>query len=416
MVSNSTASGAGDTWSTSQTSSVNANPVALTETPRASDAFVDSIGVNTHLHYTGTPYTSSYSTVRDLLKVLGVRHLRDTLNYDTWQAYFDRLNELASLGIHADLVAGMNESLSDIKAVAAKVPRALESIEGPNEYNVSGDADWIAKTRAYQKVLYTGVKSSPAILSLPVIGPSMTSYEGYVALGDLSQYLDKGNMHDYFGAHYPGNAVGAVYPPGTYGSLKYFMGSAALASGHKPIESTQTGYQDSPSAPTPVTASIKARYTMRSILQHWNGRVERTYLYELVDEGGQSYGLISPGLEVKPAYVAVENLISSLADGSAPVALKPLTYSMSADASVQHTLLQKRDGSYRLMLWIAAQAIDPVVPTQTVTIKTAAHFGSVAQYQWTDSGTVQTIPLTQGPDETIVLTVTDRVTELKLAK
>jgi hypothetical protein len=89
---------------------------------------------------------------------------------------------------------------------------------------------------------------------------------------------------------------------------------------------------------------------------------------------------------------------------------------MSADASVHHTLLQKRDGSYRLMLWVETPATDPAVPTQTVTLSLPTKLRTISQYAWQDSGNFSSTNLTQASNGTLVLKVTDRVTELKLQK
>lgn len=393
-----------------------AKAATITELPRSSDAFVDSVGINTHFHFMGTPYVDSYPAVRDLLFGLGVRHLRDSMALDLWQPYFDHLSEIAAHGIHADLITQMNEPLAQITSFPSHAPNVLEAIEAPNEMDLSGDGNWVADTQKYQKVLYAGVKSSAPTANLLVYGPSLCRYEDYASVGNLAAYADQGNMHDYFAANNPGTAGGTPFPVGNYGSLPFFIGSAQLVTGSKPIATTETGYEDNPVNPSVVSPAVKARYSMRTLLEQWNMHVSRTYFYELVDEGNQSYGVISPTLAPKPVYFALQNLLQKLNDGSAPINLQALTYSMTADPIVHHTLLQKHDGSYRLMLWVETLAVDPAVPSRPVTITTTTKFATVAQYQWLDDGQVQTIPLKQAADGTISLTVTDRVTELKLQK
>ncbi len=44
---------------------------------KSADAFVDSIGVNTHLDYTESPYARFNDLIKPKLKELGVRHIRD---------------------------------------------------------------------------------------------------------------------------------------------------------------------------------------------------------------------------------------------------------------------------------------------------------------------------------------------------
>jgi hypothetical protein len=156
------------------------------------------------------------------------------------------MSDLAANGIHVDGVTLMNEPMSTITEFVTNLPNVLESIEAPNEWNLSGDPNWVADITAYQKQLYSEVKGSPLTSSIPVMGPSLTSFEAYRAVGDLSAYCDEGNMHNYFGANNPGNLGGAVFPPGKYGTIQFFMGSAALVSGNKPVATTETGYQSVP--------------------------------------------------------------------------------------------------------------------------------------------------------------------------
>ena len=42
----------------------------------SAEAFVESVGVSVHLHYTDTPY-SNFAAVESALKALGIRHIRD---------------------------------------------------------------------------------------------------------------------------------------------------------------------------------------------------------------------------------------------------------------------------------------------------------------------------------------------------
>ncbi|HEX8539002.1 MAG TPA: hypothetical protein VF664_16145, partial [Cystobacter sp.] len=50
---------------------------AVSVTARSADAFVDSVGVNIHLHYTDKVYAQAYSTIiKPRLQELGIRHVR----------------------------------------------------------------------------------------------------------------------------------------------------------------------------------------------------------------------------------------------------------------------------------------------------------------------------------------------------
>ena len=89
------------------------------------------------------------------------------------------------------------------------------SVVGPNEPDLEPVTDWVGKQRAYQRELYSRVKSDPALAHLTVLGPSLVHRESRAALGDLSAYLDPGNLHPYPGGGLPlinlaGRAFAAV--------------------------------------------------------------------------------------------------------------------------------------------------------------------------------------------------------------
>jgi hypothetical protein len=98
------------------------------------------------------------------------------------------------------------------------------------------------------------------------------------------------------------------------------------------------------------------------LLEAWNAHVPRTYIYELVDEGGGyfgSYGLTDGNGNAKPAYTAVKNLLAHLNDPGAPVVPTSLSYTIAGPVQVHHALFQKRDGSFVLALWLEAPEWDP---------------------------------------------------------
>jgi hypothetical protein len=128
----------------------------------------------------------------------------------------------------------------------------------------------------------------------------------------------------------------------------------------KPLMSTETGYYNEPAPDTgSIPEHISGKYMPRLFAEYFNRGVQRTYSYELADqgpdltEGEQNFGLLRYDMTEKPAYVAIENLIDLLEEPGAP-AFTPasLDYTISStDAALHHTLLQKSDGTFYLMLW-----------------------------------------------------------------
>jgi hypothetical protein len=389
------------------------------ELPRPADAFVDSIGVNAHLGAYGTAYFNNFSAIASLLGGLGVRHVRDGIAFNQ-PTICDRDKQLAGQGIHFDFTTAADETSAELTAWAACVGSAIESIEGPNEYDLmhpSSDSNWAATLSDFQRRLYTGVK---AVSTVPVLGPALTSQNAYASVGDLSSSADGGNVHDYFAGRNPGTGGwGDTDAFGTYGSLAWNIGLARQSTGSKPMYATETGYPDLVGAMLyAVPPATKARYTLRTLLEDWNAGVVRTYVFELLDENTdsfRSYGITDGSGNPKPAYTALKNLIAHLADPGAPISATPLSYTLTAPSSVHHTLLQRRNGSYALVVWVEQPDWNPdtnatiIVPTQTASLNFTAAPHTVTATTFDDSGNVTTAPLSV-TNNTVSVTASDNVT------
>ena len=186
-------------------------PAGAATTAKTSDSFVESIGVNIHSEYTDTPYYTQFETVRERLEELGVRHLRDHLK-PAPAGQHEALNELAQIGVKSTLIlgepsnglSGLDGLLSDVET---ELSSATEAVEGPNEWSTSGDSEWKSHLIAYQEHLYEGIKENPSLAHLPVIGPSIV-HGDQEELGDISAFLDYGNIHSYPEANPPEYRMG----------------------------------------------------------------------------------------------------------------------------------------------------------------------------------------------------------------
>ncbi len=369
------------------------------ETPRPADAFVDSAGINVHLSNFSSFY-GNFPAVESLLQGLGVRHVRDgtAIGQPTVCA---EDTQLAGAGMHIDLIAATSVDMSALASWVTCWGSSVEAIENPNEYDTSGDPNWVATLTAYAQLLY------PAMKPAPIIAPALTTEQAFTALGSLAGSVDNGNMHDYFAGRNPGTpGWGGTDAFGEYGSLAYNKNLAALVSGGKPVVATETGYSDDADqyAIPPVT---KAHYTLRTLLEHWNAGVVRTYFYELADEGAQPYshyGFVDANGNPKPAYVALKNFLAHLADPGGSFTLNALNYTLNAPSSVHHTLLEKRDRRYILVLWVEQPEWDPISSTtvplapQTVTLSFSGAPVTLAATVFDDGGNVSTnvLPVAAG--------------------
>jgi hypothetical protein len=335
-----------------------ATPVAA----KSADSFVGSIGVNTHTYYTNTVYYSRFPEVKAKLAELGVRNIRENLRPSRSDQY-QRLNELAATGIKSTLImgdpregtSGLNTLLSIAKT---NLKGSIAALEGPNEYDNQGIANWLSPLIGYQEYLYKTAKADPALSSLPVIGPSLVHQESQEATGDISRMLDYGNIHSY---------------PNGYtaeSNLTTHLSHEALVSGSKPIMATETGYHTAlgwTGGHYPVSEQAMAVYVPRLFLEYYRRGVVKTFSYELLDEAAGStdrednFGLLHNDLTPKPAFTALGNMIDILEDPGSSFSSGALDYTLGGNQeNLRQVLLQKRDGSFYLALWRATSVWDPV--------------------------------------------------------
>lgn len=353
--------------------------MVLTEQPADSDSFVDSIGVVTHLRASGA-YTKSFSSFKTLLMNSGIRHIGDSLTSDpSW--YVSEIKQLASAGIHASLITDPTQTAQTIAATIPAFGTAIEAVEGLNEPDKSGNANWVASTRRFQQMLWSTVKYNRTTAHLEVVGPSLTSITSDIALGNLSGYMDTGSLHDYFDGYNPGTpGWGSLSSYGVYGSLSYNRNIAAIVSGSRSLFSTETGFGNAATDRGGVDNRTLARYVPRLYLEHFLHGIKRTTTYEFYDEPGNGnfddFGLVDLNNTPKSSYYAIRSLIAQLRDPGSLFSTTALHYTLGGDlANTQHLLLQKRDGTYQLVIWVEAPSYNPnsktdlTVAPQTITLQ-----------------------------------------------
>jgi hypothetical protein len=398
---------------------------AATVTAKSADSFVESIGVNVHLGYAGTPYTEHFATTEQRLEELGVRHVRDEL-YPNATAQYQAIHELATHGIKSTLILGdpteppaaLGEMLGTLKTTLAG---SVDAVEGPNEYSTRGGTGWEAKLRAYQERLWNGIKGDPALASIPVLGPSIV-HNDQQKLGDVSAFLDYGNIHSYPEGGPPEEKVD-----------QFIEKAQKYNSKAKPIFATETGYTNAtnwtPTGPgenKPVSEEAAGIYMPRLFFEYWNDEIVRTFSYELVDEHADpdlkeredNFGLLSNELTPKPAFTSLQNTIRLLSDPGPQFTPGSLAYSLEDGGAkpLHSTLLEKRDGSFYLALWRlqsvwnletkkeespAAEPVTVAFPAG-LTASYAVYEPSVSAVQRSSGGPTQALTLSVGPGVTIV--------------
>ena len=387
--------------------------VPVTAVP--ADSLVDIVGTNLHLTFceASSNYCNKYATMKQLLINAGIRHYRDAAyTPDYWPT--NRFLDLANAGIHENAVIKSTTTPAQLAAFFTFNPTA-ESIEGPNEVNMVKDSQYPGDIVALMNAMAPIVHQH----AVPLIGPSIawinSTINQYAPLAPLAPLLNYGNLHDYFSGRNPGTQGWGPYWNGSrYGSIAASVFVDAAMAGSKAAVATETGWSDAPGS---LPRGIVARYEPRLFLEHFRAGVHRVFQEQFLDYGGDGFagtGLIDSSMQPKPAYYALKNYIQSLADPGPGFSPKPLGVQLNGiDSSVHQLLMQKRDGTYWLALWIEGEAWNQdghaleTVPSQTARLSVGAPQGLQLARLFNDDGSVTDTQL-KGANST-TLTITDHL-------
>lgn len=356
--------------------------VSVYEQARPADSLVNSIGLNVHLTYFRTTYGTGFDNiVKPKLIALGVRHLRDhgdVVDDDSWmRTVYGRMGELAAAGIKFNLVLRPNQnstnytSIPQFQRLMEYAAPSVEAFEGLNEHDISNRTNWVSEVRSFQRALYTAVKADARTRNMAIYGPAMAHPRNAANVGSLAEYMTEGAIHPYPGGSLPMTSI-----------RDHEQRSAAI-SGALPFVVTEAGYHtairwtgDHPG----ISEQAQARYTPRMFLEFFNAGVERSYLYEFVDQGNDltnrelSFGLLRSDGSEKPAYTSLKNLIAILKDPGPSFSPGTLGFTLDGDSSrVERMVLQKRDGRFYLVLWQNQKSYDLQARSNITVSDRAAH-------------------------------------------
>jgi hypothetical protein len=331
-------------------------------------ALHDTVGVVAYAHNLSGPY-GDWSRVLGLIRELGAGHVRTPLltsaNAGWNNAVYGNMRATMRAGVRFNLLVpftcatdggGMDPCLRALKTEL--LPHGgVESVEWPNEHDISGDQNWAANLSAWGKQLHQKMKADPALAQVKVVGPSLVHPGSRSALGDHSAYMDRGNLHPYTASQSPS--------PAHMASERLL---ASLVSGQKGLVATEVGFYTSFGAPNgghpPADEPTAALYSVRTVLEHFASGIERTYFYELINSSTNqanpfgNFGLLRSDFSRKPAFTALKNLLAMIGT-SAPATVRPLAHSVAGDASdLRRIVVQQDDGTHLLVLWRTASVWD----------------------------------------------------------
>ncbi len=400
-----------------------------TEQAAPAQALINTSGVVTHLTYTDTAYYTNWNGVFNALQTLGVKHIRDGYgNYPASSPLYARHQQLANAGISTDYVIPYDTTIT-AQAIEQFAPKVtdMEAIEAPNECDVSGlcgggSTVGISNVVSLLPTLHTAAQ----YLHVPLIGPSFANATSYSVPGNIASAMDLNNVHIYFGGRNPGSAGwGGLDALGNaYGSLNFWYDMAWEDAPFITPVATETGYISFPTTSTPYTLpeTVQTAYAQRTLLLDFIHGYQETFFYELMDDptSPAGYGLLRTDMTEKPAFIGLSNLLHVLSDSNTNFTPGKLSYLISGgDSNLNHLLLQKKDGSYWLVLWLEEPSWDPVncvplkVAPENIGIELDSTHTTVKNYQFNSSGGYYTFnqPMNNGWAS---LTVTDQITVIQI--
>ncbi len=358
--------------------------------------FLSTLGVNTHVIFSGTTYSNTSAVLADL-RYVGISKVRDQLppsDSNFWGPY----KTLMAAGIKFDLVVPnmqttISSNISTVDSLVKAYPNGVLAIEGLNEIDGLPSFSYAGKTglaaaTAYQTALYNAVQSDSLLNSVAVYNMSLRQGGDHTALPNQSGSSDYGNAHIYF-----------MWVPPSW-NLSNQLAADRVNNPGQPVVITETGYTtisaDDGSHSGFVNEAVQARFILDDFLDAYSLGVSTTYVYELMDEAadpGQTnhemhWGLFRADGTAKPAAVALHNLTTILADsGSQTFTTGSLTYGLSNLPSASNSLvLEKSNGSYDLVVWAEPQLWNGKTNTpysitpSTVTVTFDRAYASVLVY------------------------------------
>lgn len=372
-------------------------------------AFIDTLGVNTHLGWAGA--YSNTSVVEQNLEYLGVSIDRDSLSSASEIAQWQQVAQAAGVKFDDYMPEG---SPSLDQASLALVPQLAQDgllayVEGGNEEDDSyaqSQGNSLAWTAQFQQQVYAMGQE----YGLPVINMSFGSgwtaannWEGdYPNVGNLSAYTNYANAHTY-------PNVGQT-PNNTIESLN---SDAELAASSRPVITTEIGWQTSQFSETQI-----AQYAVDATFDGIADGDAGIWFYGLYDDSSGNWGLFNSNGTARPAATALHDLTTLLADPNAPAGFTPgsLAYTLAGTQSGDNSILiEKSNGSFWIGLWNETgsqhtvtvnlpssaseiEVFDPI--TGTSAIESASNANSIAVSLGSDPLLIEIVPASTGTTST----------------
>lgn len=350
---------------------------------RAAD-FIAMQGVNLHVSQGSSNY-KNMAMIKADMAYLGIVNVRDSLNPFWANPPYSYYTALAKAGLKWNYISAVGGThspetiatfLANVSNIEKAVPGSTYAVEGPNEINnfaltwAPTGAKGLPAALDFQTSLYAQTKASPLLKKLKVF--YFTGYDaGTIPKGPdpttTPGLADYNNQHPY---PYEGK------PPQRWVNRPRALGNTPAGVG--PAVYTETGYQ------IPKTSSAQAAsWTLNILANSAVNNIQRTYLYQLMDEA-DGWGLFSKADNTPtPAATAIGTMNAILRD-TGPNARtftpsKLISYKIiGLPATGNSFALQKSDTETNLVLWAEPDAFPG--PDTLVTVRFSTSQPSVQVY------------------------------------
>jgi hypothetical protein len=340
-------------------------------TARPASDVTDGFGVIAHLAYSTTPYVTRFPEVAQRLEQLGVKRIRSRLYPSNTGQHQRMLTLCRDHGIKFNVVVGtpLSGEVAEIhNLVATTLAGCIESVEGANEWNLSGRTSWASELLAHQRELWDTFRGDSRTAGLPILAPALgkTIEADFQALGatGINQYVSRGNIHLYPGGRIPSDRLSTTLD----WERQYVLRGNTL----KPIVTTEAGYHNAMNAPDgghlPTSEKAAGIYHPRLLMEHLSRGAIKMFNYEFLDQEldqldpEHNFGLIRHDLSPKPSFNALRNTLAVFQD-SVRAAPGTLTYGIESIVPVQHAAFRMSDGSFIVALWRDVSVYDRTTRT-----------------------------------------------------
>lgn len=382
---------------TASAAAIPKNTSPIVETAGRAYDFTNAMGVRMHLDANNGPnsYIDNFDAIGPALNDLKIKYVRMTSqNLATDEQKRLRVTELHRkfdikflfvFGSAIHDTAIMKKSLDWAAASGAAL-----GFEGPNEWSKFQYAagtrfrkNWATEIAVYQKELYDHLRSGPWPTG-PIVGPSIWFRDNWAmdqlkGLG-VDQSFDVANLHYYHRNTQKPTQAGRREPnfktPLETDTVRFrtdMDGVVRDLSAHfkpGPYWVTETGEQlgSGGEAGNAVSEVQSAKYVPRLMMEFFKRGASKIFLFELMDQAPGNYGFLRKDKTKRPSYDAVRNLMNILDDtATAAPNFTPqkLNFSLTG-TGISHTVLQKADGSFYVVLWkdvVSNDTSDQAQPT-----------------------------------------------------